>query len=512
MMIGSGGGRSRSRQSPAPVNGRRPIAVVLDGPPTPAWQARVLEGLEACAALDVVEVRLVGRARRGIAQRFHEAGDRHVFRIGADPYAPISVARRENRTSQAALVVWVAAPAPPEDEPAELVSLRHDGLPEPAEHAFRRAVLSRSPYVVSEVVHRSADRSIVVERTTSAAGPASEVVSRTLALWKLAAVLPRAVESLPGLNELAVEPKHADAPPSTARLLVRDLASWPRAPAVRLVFHRPWRIRVRERGDEPTSGWDRDDGLVRWGDARLYADPFIFECDGRHHLFCEEVPRGAKKGVISHTELRVDGTPASAPTPVLQAPHHLSYPCVFAHEDEIFMIPETGAVRRIELYRAVSFPDAWEHEATLVDDIGAADTTVFEHDGRVWLFTAVAAPGASYSDELHLFSADTLRGPWKAHPRNPVVSDVRGARPAGAIQRWGSRIVRPAQDCSRRYGWALSFREVDALSDTEYAEHEIDRLEPDHLHDVRAVHTYAADSRFEAIDVRERELRRARRA
>jgi hypothetical protein len=472
----------------------------------------VLVGLEASDTLEVVELRLTGGIRRGIAQRLHGVGERHIFSVGADPHAPVGVAGRVSRTSQATLVVWLAERPPPEDEPRELVSLRHDGLVEPAEDAFRRAVLSRRPYVVSEAVHRADGRSIVVERTISAAGPSSELVSRTLALWKLAGLLPRAVESLPGLNELAIEAKRADPPPSTAGLLVRDLASWPRAPIVRLMFRRPWRIRVRERGEAATRRWEGDDGLVRWGDARLYADPFIFERDGCHHLFCEEVPRGAKKGVISHTELHTDGTAASAPTPVLEASYHLSYPCVFAHEGEIFVIPETGAVRRIELYRATSFPNAWERDAILVDDIRAVDTTIFEHHGRLWLFTAVAAPGASYSDELHLFSADKLRGPWQAHPGNPVVSDVRGARPAGAIQRWGSRIVRPAQDCSRRYGWALSFREVDTLSDSEYAEHEIDRLEPGHLADARATHTYAADSRFEAIDLRQRELRLGRSA
>jgi hypothetical protein len=471
----------------------------------------VVAGLEASDALEVVELRLVGGARRGIAQRLHAAGERHIFTVGDDPHAPTHVDAHVTH-APATLVVWLVERPPPDDEPRELLSLRHEGVAEPVEDAFRRALLSGSPCLVSEVVLRAGTRTVVVERTVSAVGPYSEAVSRTLALWKLAALLPRAAERLPGLNELAATPGQIYPPPSRVGLLMRDLASWLRAPAKRLVFRRPWRIRVRARGDVPTRGWERENGLVRWGDARVYADPFIFEHQGRHHLFCEEVPRGSRQGVISHTELRVDGTPADTPTPVLQAPYHLSYPCVFAHEGEIFMIPETGAVRRIELYRAVSFPDAWEREATLVDDIGAVDTTIFEHDGRLWLFTAVAAPGASYSDELHLFWAETLRGPWRAHPGNPVVSDVRGARPAGAIQRWGPRIVRPAQDCSRRYGWAVSFREIDILSDTAYGEHEIERLEPANLADARATHTYAADSRFEAVDLRERELRLRRRA
>ncbi|HWY90529.1 MAG TPA: hypothetical protein VNY31_07630 [Solirubrobacteraceae bacterium] len=486
----------------------RPIAVVLEGPPTPAWQARALAGFEASDALEVVALHLVGGARRGIAQRLHGAGERHIFTVGDDPHAPIRVEARVT-DAPATLVVWLVERPPPDDEPRELLWLHHEGLAEPVEDAFRRALLSGSPCLVSEVMLRAGTSTVVVARTVSAVGPYSEAVSRTLALWKLAALLPRAVERLPGLDELAAAPEqmHPPPPPSRARLLMRDLASWLRAPARRLVFRRPWRIRVRERADAPTRGWERENGLVRWGDALVYADPFIFEHDGRHHLFCEEVPRGSKQGVISHTELRVDGTPAETPTPVLQAPYHLSYPCVFAHEGEIFMIPETGTVRRIELYRAVSFPDAWEREAILVDDIGAVDTTLFEHGGRLWLFTAVAASGASYSDELHLFWAEAPRGPWQAHPGNPVVSDVRGARPAGAIQRWGPRLVRPAQDCSRRYGWAVSFREIDVLTDTAYGEHEIDRLEPANLADARATHTYAADGRFEAVDLRQRELR-----
>ena len=123
------------------------------------------------------------------------------------------------------------------------------------------------------------------------------------------------------------------------------------------------------------------------------------------------------------------------------------------------------------------------------------------------MFASVGAPPASSLDELHLFSAQALRGPWRAHPRNPVVSDVRCARPAGAVQRWGARLVRPGQDGSRRYGGAISFREIDVLSCSDYAEHEIARLEPSDLGGARATHTYAADACFEAVDLRTRSLR-----
>ncbi|HEX3511617.1 MAG TPA: hypothetical protein VHT27_11035 [Solirubrobacteraceae bacterium] len=485
----------------------RQIAVVVDGPPTPAWQARVLAGLERSQEVEVVEVRLAGRARRGPARQLRDAVERHIFPVGDDPLASVEIAPRTAGMESATLVVWLCEQPVPATEQRDLLRVRHDGLSQPVERAFRAAVLERRPCVESEAVLRSDRGTVVAERTISAVGPASETASRTLALWKLADLLIRAVERLPGLDERTTADDAPPSPRAGSALRMRDVASWLRAPATRLALLRPWWIRVRVRGEAPTKGWQEEDRVVRWGDGRMYADPFIFEREGRHHLFCETVPSGSKKGVIAHTELHLDGALASPPKIVLDLDYHLSYPCVFEHGGEVFMIPETAAVRRIELHRAVSFPDVWEREEILIDDIAAVDTTFFEHDGRLWLFAGVAAEGGSYSDELHLFWADSPRGPWHAHARNPVVSDVRGARPAGAIQRWGSRIVRPAQDCSRRYGAAVSFREIDVLSTSDYAEREVDRLLPADLPRARATHTYAADSHFEAIDLRRREPR-----
>lgn len=487
----------------------RQIAVVVDGPPTPAWQARALAGLEASDTVEVVEVSMAGPVRRGLAPRLRDAIERHIFPVGADPLAAVRVSPRPPGGAAATLVVWLSERTAPTGESRDLLALRHDGHSQPVEEAFRAAVLEQRPCVASEAVLRGDRDTVVAERTISAVGPASETASRSLALWKLAALAVRTVERLPGLDEpTTTNTTEARRSPRAASLpRMRDPASWLRAPATRLLLLRPWWIRVRVLGEAPTRGWQEEDRVVDWGEGRMYADPFIFEHEGRHHLFCEEVPSGSKKGVISHTELHLDGTLARAPRTILDLDYHLSYPCVFEHGGEVFMIPETGAVSRIELHRAVSFPDVWEREMTLIEDIDAVDTTFFEHDGRLWLFSGVAANGGSYSDELHLFWADAPRGPWHPHPRNPVVSDVRGARPAGAIQRWGSRIVRPAQDCSRRYGSAVSFREIDLLSTSDYAEHEVERLRPSDLPRARATHTYAADERFEAIDLRRREPR-----
>jgi hypothetical protein len=489
-----------------------PVGVVLDGPPTPAWQERALAGLAQSPVLDVIDVRLTGARRRGVTRRAHAAVERRLFQLGSDALAPVLLDQsaldpRTGSEPAATLLVWLCERQLPSEEPRDVLYLRHGGLVEPAEKAFDRATLDGARCLETEVLLRTGKGTILVERTFSGLRPFSTTLSRDLALWKLAALIRRAAERVPGLDLPAPAPGSAKAGPSTAKLFLRAASAWPRALATRLLFRRLWYIRLRQRGQDLTRGWSEEHLLVRWKRGHVYADPFLFEHGGRHHLFCEEMPLGATRAVISHAELHLDGTAADPPIPVLARPYHLSYPFVFAHEGEVFLIPETSAAGRVELYRAVGFPNTWRREAILLDDLDAADATIFSHGDRLWLFAAVAAADASSLDELHLFWADTPRGPWHAHPRNPVVSDVRCARPAGAVQQWGSRLVRPGQDGSRRYGGAISFREIDVLSASDYAEHEIARLEPGDLGVARATHTYASDGRFEAVDLRRRELR-----
>ena len=491
---------------------RRPVCVVLDGPPTPAWQARALELLRESSSLHVRAVTLIeAPPRRAIARR-HAAYERRLLRLGRDPLQTQSVAPLSAGEAGGSdqLLIWLSERPPDDHEDRALLQLRHARRSEPAERAVRRATLGGESSIESEVVLRGADgRTTLVEQTVSELRRFSVTLSLDLMLWKLAALVPRAAARAPGLDRPAPPAEPASSAPSTAALLASSALAWPRILGVHALFRRPWSIRVRRREPRADAGWPTRHELVRWARGHLYADPFLFEHEGRHHLFCEEVPPGQQRAFISHTELSRDGSPARAPQPVLVRPYHLSYPFVVAHRGELLMIPETSAVKRVELYRAVDFPTSWERDAVLLEGVEAADATLLAHDGRLWMFAAIAAENASSLDELHVFWADSPRGPWQAHPLNPVVSDARCARPAGAVLRCGERLVRPGQDCSRRYGGSISFREIDVLSTERYAEHEIARLDAADVAHARATHTYTADASFEAIDFRHRELRLA---
>ncbi len=492
---------------------RHPISVVIDGAPVPCWQHRALAALQARPGLEVRAVCLAGAGRRERIRAAHAALERRLFAAGPDAMEPVPVeAVGDASAGDVELLVWLAEASSPPDGGVPTLALRHDGRCEGTEQAFRRACLRGGPWVVSEAVLRSGEDERLIERTVSGARPYSVTLSRDKALWKLAEMVGRAAERAvvdpAGGGELPTPPPAPSRAPSTVELLVRSSWRWGRIVAGRALYDRPWQVRVRPAQTDPLAGWDRPAGSpVAWRAGHLYADPFLFEHEGHHHLFCEEIPSGSRRGVISHVELEPGGR-AGAPEPVVCEGHHLSYPFVFAHDGEIFLIPETSSERRVTLYRAVDFPRGWQREAVLLDGLRASDATLLAHEGRLWLFVGVAAEHAAMLDELHLFFADSLTAEWHPHPRNPIVSDVRCARPAGAIQRWGTSLVRPAQDCGRRYGGAVSFRRIDVLDREDYAEHEIARLEPRDLGGrARATHTYAADGAYQATDLRERSLR-----
>jgi hypothetical protein len=485
----------------------RTVAVVLDGPRPPAWQARALELLASSPGLAVSEVRLVDTPRASAVSRWQRRIERRLFARSHDPLAPTELDAPSRSGGEASLTLWLASVAPPGD--ANVVELRYGPAGERAEPAFRRALANDDGVVVVEATLRRQDAgATVVSRSVTGVRPFSLASSLNLALWRSATLACRAVESVPGLAEPVRDwPDVSRRPVAALPVFLRLAPRWGRVLLYRVLYRRPWYVLVRERQPDALAGWGEDAGLVTWKRGHTYADPFLFERDGRHHLFVEDVAPGTGRGVISHVELRPGSADAEPPVPVLQTDHHLSYPFVFSHGGEIYMVPETGDVSQIRLYRAASFPTVWEFDRVLVDDIRAADATLLEADGRWWMFASVGGYGTTLVDELHLFLAASPLGPWTPHRGNPIVSDVRTARPAGAILRDGDRLVRPAQDSSRRYGWAVSLREITVLTPDRYEEREIGRLEPRDVAGARAVHTYGRDNRFEAIDARRREPR-----
>jgi len=253
------------------------------------------------------------------------------------------------------------------------------------------------------------------------------------------------------------------------------------------------------RFDQSTSLLDKREAVFQvlsGGPTGYLADPFPFRHEGQDFIFVEQYLYAKNRGCIAVVTLDRNGC-TGAPRIVLEEPHHLSYPFVFAHDGQIWMIPESGSARNVSLYRAVAFPYRWEREACLIEGIEGYDVTPLPHENGFWFFVSPRLWKSSSWDVLALYHADSLKGAWTPHAVSPALIDARLSRPAGAFIRQEGRLLRPAQDCSCGYGGAVTFCRVDATDSSTFAQTPIGRIEPGPF----GCHTYNRRGSLEVIDL-----------
>lgn len=354
-------------------------------------------------------------------------------------------------------------------------------------------------------------------RSQGSTHPHSLEMGQQAACWKASNFVMRRLRGLATTGRLVhmqsrSPPPESHAPPGTlemGRFLVRNVAHQARAFVRNRTSVEHWSI-VWRKGlqldpDKPAFEGARELPCPR---GHFYADPFLFRHEGVDWLFLEDYDYAVGKADIAAIPFDANGLVGTART-VFKLEEHLSYPYIFEWRGQTYLMPEIGDVGGpVRLFRARRFPDDWEFACELLSGHRAVDATLHEHAGRWYLFVNICeTPGGSENDELFLFHADTPLGPFLPHPQNPIVSDVRHARPAGRIFSHAGRWIRPSQDCGGGYGRAVVFNEILVLDPERYEERSLGRLAPDREHGCIGCHTYAASGNFEVVDLKHRRLR-----
>lgn len=233
-----------------------------------------------------------------------------------------------------------------------------------------------------------------------------------------------------------------------------------------LFFHDTWNVGVTK------STWREgrlELGVPRWlpprPPLRYIADPFPL---AGGELLVEEYGYGRR------ARGRIARVGPQGMTMEIEEPFHLSYPGIVREGNELYCIPESHEDRSCRLYRQVG--SEWVFEGKILEGMEFVDPTFFRHGERWWLFCSDREDGGFC--RLLAFHAPSLRGPWTAHPLNPLKRDLRGGRPAGPIFRREGRLLRPGQDCSRVYGGGVILFEITDLGPLTFAEREIQEIEP----------------------------------
>lgn len=256
----------------------------------------------------------------------------------------------------------------------------------------------------------------------------------------------------------------------------RMLSRWWR----RLICFDTWNVGIVSRADAPRTLSDLADlHDVRWLPPRralyLYADPFPYRHNGREWILMEAYghPKGVKGEIVCVA--LPDESGAHQPHSSIVRSTHLSYPYTFEDGEDVYCVPEMHREDGCIIYR-IDADGQWKPAHHILRDYKFVDPTVIRRDGRWWLFCTGAE---SNNMSLLGFYAETLAGPWTAHPLNPLKCDTRSARPAGRPFELDGRLYRPAQDCSETYGGAVVIMEILRLSPRDFLESAVMRLEAD---------------------------------
>jgi hypothetical protein len=360
-----------------------------------------------------------------------------------------------------------------------------------------------------QVIEQKQSLARVVYRSSGTTGLLSLALNQNAAYWEMAHVLVTQlcdVELLRKGGQLRPEVdanQHEMSRTLSNLQMARFLAQWTtrtlRHEVMKRLFLEQWSIVIQAKSDMPKTISDHGFRIMRPPRDRFYADPFLSERDGRSYLFFEDYRFSSRKGLISCCEVDSQGN-CGEPRVVLERTYHLSYPFLFTWQGETYMIPETRDNGTIEMYRASDFPYSWVHEAVLMTDVAAIDSTLLHHHDKWWLFTAGVLDHALPEQTLCLFFADSPWGPWSAHPKNPIVSDVCHARPAGCLYFENGQLIRPGQDCSKSYGGAVRLHRVDVLSETDYQETQLASITPDWIPGSTGIHTLNQNMEYRVMD------------
>ncbi|HLN22183.1 MAG TPA: hypothetical protein VK213_13905 [Bacteroidales bacterium] len=227
-----------------------------------------------------------------------------------------------------------------------------------------------------------------------------------------------------------------------------------------------------------------------WSAAFFQADPFIIDHDKEFMtVIFEEFSLDMNYGNISYMVLDRNLKVLEKKI-LLDTGSHLSFPFVYNEEGKVFIVPESARSGKVSCYEFDKVQKKLTHCADLVD-LPLYDPAVLKLNGKYWLTGSIYQDRSVY--HLYVFYSDSLLGPYKPLPGNPVMKGLDGVRSAGGFIEVDGSLYRPAQNCSNTYGESITINKVLKLDENNFEEESYMLIEIDESnrreHNIHTIHT-----------------------
>lgn len=186
-----------------------------------------------------------------------------------------------------------------------------------------------------------------------------------------------------------------------------------------------------------------------------YADPILFKNGDSIYLFTEAFCNISQKGCLALSKF--NNGEFSSPKIIMKRSIHLSYPCVFEYNNNVYMIPETGQKGTLELWKGSRDLEEWSKCTDLLTHVRYADTTVYVKDEKVYLFSY--EEGKHY--KTHIFLLNMLD--FSIEKIEEIDHDKNIYRPAGKFFTCEEKLYRPVQYNVNNYGEKILINKIISL-------------------------------------------------
>lgn len=202
-------------------------------------------------------------------------------------------------------------------------------------------------------------------------------------------------------------------------------------------------------------------GKVQWMKHqykdRWFADPFILKVtQDEIVIFVEECKIKQPKGILCELVINRHTKKLKQRYVLLELNTHLSYPAIIRKNGKVYVYPENGASRKLNLYEYDEKNHKLINPKCILDE-AVADATIL-HFGEEYYLCATKYPDTQ--SKVYLYKSDSLQGQFLPCNKEPFNTSLDSSRPAGDWIISGKALYRPSQNCVTRYGSAISFMYV----------------------------------------------------
>lgn len=273
-------------------------------------------------------------------------------------------------------------------------------------------------------------------------------------------------------------------------------------------------LALRKRENINDYFWNHEDyefqkcEISTMGGRYWFADPFVFEHNEQLYVFYEAYDLVEKIGKLGYSVL-MDGK-FSDPKIIIEEKCHLSFPCIFENDGEIFIMPESSGDYDLKLYRASSFPNRWEIVKKVLPDVFACDSIFLNYNADKYLLTNEMFHNTPNGKspacwvKNYLYKVDGLNF---SDVGIKVAEGDYGTRNAGAMLSINGKAFRIGQDCrNSTYGYGLILSEIKSIAPYEeeivntWSCKDVESHIVGHDGEVIGCHTYNISDHYEIID------------